>query len=402
MAFGEADMSAGALAGVRVLSFGQALAGRECAALLSDLGAEVVTIESVKRAQGPRVRLWQDHPAVYEPSGVEVASLQGTSARGQLGISLDMSNPAARQVALRLAGRADVLIENFSVGVLARWGLDEETLRRECPNLVVVSMPAFGSTGPYRDYVGFGGNMSSYVGLTAIWGLSEGRHNDYIAAVHGAVAAVAGLAQRQRSGQGVYIEVPQVESGAALLGPYMIKVEGADDRPSPQAEPAGFATGVLQGEFRCAGEDSWLAIDIADEDELQRLVGAIGDDLDTASFADGLEPLTARIEVWAKSFTPHQAMRLLQDRGICAGVVQSGADLFYDPQLWARGDIVEVDHPDLGPGFYSQSPLRMSKTPGRYQFRMPRTGEHTHEVVQRWLGISAEEVAALDETGAFA
>jgi formyl-CoA transferase len=94
-------------------------------------------------------------------------------------------------------------------------------------------------------------------------------------------------------------------------------------------------------------------------------------------------------------------MRLLQEKGICAGAVQNGAELFYDPQLWARDAIVEVDHPDLGPGFYSQSPLRMSKTPGLYRSRMPRTGEHTREVVQRWLGINTSEVDALEQAGAF-
>jgi crotonobetainyl-CoA:carnitine CoA-transferase CaiB-like acyl-CoA transferase len=307
-----------------------------------------------------------------------------------------MSSPAGRDVALRLAGQADVLIENFSVGVLDRWGLGQEILRRECPNLVVLSMPAFGATGPYRDYVGFGGNMSSYVGLTAIWGLSEGRHNDYIAAAHGALAVVAGLAHRQKTGQGIFIEVPQVEAGAALLGPYLLDVPG-DTHGDPS-----YATGVFQGIFRCAGDDGWLAIDIRGQDEISRLLEVIGEEGDADFAAAGLDKLKARIEDWAQGLTPHQAMGLLQDRGICAGVVQSGPDLFYDPQLWARGDIVEVDHPDLGSGFFSQSPLRLSKTPGLYRSRMPRTGEHTREVVQRWLDIAAGEFDALEKAGAFA
>jgi crotonobetainyl-CoA:carnitine CoA-transferase CaiB-like acyl-CoA transferase len=400
-------MTTAALSGVRILSFGQALAGRECAALLADLGAEVATVESIKRAKGPRVRLWQDHPPVFEPSGVEVTSLSGTSSRNQLGISLDMSGPAGRQVALRLAGRADVLIENFSVGVLARWGLGEETLRRDCPNLVVVSMPAFGSAGPYREYVGFGGNMSSYVGLTAIWGLSEGRHNDYIAAAHGAVAVTAGLAHRQKTGQGIFIEVPQVEAGAALLGPYVLHVpsdgDGVDDGSTPtEGHEAKFTTGVLQAIFPCAGEDSWLSIDLRNQDDVERIMGVIDEDRKTPPRAGELDKLKSAIEDWCRGFTAHQAMRLLQDAGICAGAVQTGADLFYDPQLWARGDVVEVDHPDLGPGFYSESPLRMSKTPGRYRSRMPRTGEHTRDVVQRWLDISPDEVDALEDAGAFA
>jgi benzylsuccinate CoA-transferase BbsF subunit len=402
MAVGRFDMNAEALSGVRVLSFGQALAGRECAALLADLGAEVASVESIKRAKGPRVRLWQDHAPVYEPSGVEVVSSNGVSARGQLGLSLDMSSEAGRDVALRLAGRADVLIENFSVGVMDRWGLGEETLRRECPNLVAVSMPAFGSTGPYSHYVGFGGNMSSFVGLTAIWGLSEGRHNDYIAAVHGAIAATAGLAHRRKTGEGIYIEVAQVDAGAALLGPYLLHVQADGDRTAHPTGRDEFATGILQGVFRCAGEDSWLVIDINSEDDLRILGDVVGCDLPATSSNQEINQLKTLTDDWAKGLTSHQAMRLLQEKGICAGAVQSGAELFYDPQLWARDAILEVDHPDLGPGFYSQSPLRMSRTPGLYRSRMPRTGEHTREVVQRWLGISTSEIDILEEAGAFA
>jgi benzylsuccinate CoA-transferase BbsF subunit len=402
------ELPDGPLTGTRVVSFGQALAGSECPALLADLGAEVVKVESLTRALNVRLRSRRDHPPVYEPSGVEATSGVGVTARGQLAISLDMRNPAGLAVAHRLIGKADVLIENFSVGVMDRWGLSNRELELRYPQLVSLSMPGYGSSGPYRDYVAFGGNMSSYIGTTAMWGISDATQNDYVAAVHGALAVVAGLAYRDKANKGIHIELPQVEAGAALLGPYYLDAAANHRDLPPRAELVG--GGYYLDVFPCAGPDSWLVIDVRDAGQWSALAQVIAEPALTedprfltaeARWANRSD-LNALISRWTAERTSYQAMTALQSVGVCAGVAQDGEQLYHDPQLWSRGHVVEVEHPDLGMYRYSQSALKMSKTPGLYRGRQPRAGEHTREVLTRWLGIDDAEVDALEREGAFA
>jgi crotonobetainyl-CoA:carnitine CoA-transferase CaiB-like acyl-CoA transferase len=409
-AFGGPDSSTpGPLDGVRIFSFGQALAGGECPALLADLGAEVVKVESITRRLKPGIKLWQDHPPVYEPSGVETTSGVGAIGRNQLGMSLDMATDIGRTLAHRLAAKADVMIENFSVGVMEKWGFTKEAIERDYPRLVFLSMPAFGMSGPNRNYVGFGGNMSAYAGTTSIWGISDGRHNDYIAAIHGAYAVLLGLAQRDRTGRGTFIEMPQVIAGAGLLGTYLLDSALNDRNIAPRHELR--AGGVYTDVLPSSEPDSWVVIDVRDQEQWRALAEVVAAPqlLDDALYGDPVarasrdDEIRTLLSSWTEERTSHQAMSLLQHAGVCAGAVQNGEDLYRDPQLWARDMVVEVDHPDLGTYQYNQSALsRMSKTPGLYRSRAARVGEHTQGVVQEWLEINDEEFGELQAAGAFA
>jgi crotonobetainyl-CoA:carnitine CoA-transferase CaiB-like acyl-CoA transferase len=397
---------AGALAGIRVLSFGGALAGGECPALLADLGAEVVKVESVARAKATRFALWRDHAPVYEPSGVQTSSSAGVIGRNQYNVSIDMSSEAGRALAIDMIGAADVLLENFSTGVMGRWGLTPERIAEEWPQLVYLSMPAYGWDGPYSKFAAFGGNMSSYVGLTDLWGVSQGTHNDYLAAAHGAFSVLAGLEYRERYGRGVCIEMTQTEVGAAMLGPFLLDASINKVERSTAADLSGEA--VFQAVLPSLGFDAWTVIDVHNEPEWQRLCEIVDPALATDARFGNRDSIRAHYEeakeligAWTSTRTPHQVMTILQKAGIRAGAMQNGENLFHDPELWSRNYVVEIEHPDLGRYAYPSTALRMSKTPSKYYKRSSRVGEDNAEILGRWLGLSEDDVAKLDADRAF-
>jgi crotonobetainyl-CoA:carnitine CoA-transferase CaiB-like acyl-CoA transferase len=393
----------GPLAGVRVISFGETLSGGESRALLADLGADVVRIESLERA---RRRLWRDPSAVLDRHGVEITPAIGVTGRNSRSVSLDMTKPEDRVTARRLIQHADVLIENFRVGVMDRWDLAPAEVLAGAPRLIYLSMPSFGRHGPHRDRLSYGGTLSAYVGLTRLWSQAqgwapgeghrfnepEGTHNDYVVAVHGALAVLASLALRERTGRGLHLEISQAQCGAALLGAYSATVvDGGpvDDGDKPPLFPGSLMLEVLP----CRGDDRWVVVDVADTDGWRQLCALLGAGNLVAPASLHASPeaaavrreLTDRLRARCQTWTPHQAMLQLQGAGVACGVVQNGEDLYHDPQLWSRRFVVEVQHPDLGTHEYTECPLRLSKTPGRYWRRASTHGEDTEAVLSSWL-----------------
>ncbi|MEK7215686.1 MAG: CoA transferase [Chloroflexota bacterium] len=388
---------------VRVLSFCQALAGNTCSKLLAELGADLVKVEARNRPDPGRQRRQADHPATYEPSGAETNAQLQASTLSTKGITLDMSRVEGRALAKRLVGAADVVMENFSATVMTRWGMDYESLRTVNPGIIMLSMPGLGKTGPKHQYVTYGGIISAFIGLTYLWEYPSTVHNDYIAAAHGAYAVAVALEHRTRTGEGLYIDLAHAEAGAALLGPAYIDylANGREAQPTRNRVPGSAYSGV----FRCKGDDAWLALELEDEADWPAFCTAIGqaDLTQDPRFAapaarwqnaDALDTLT---EAWTSRRLPHQAMLLLQHAGLAAGAVQNGEGLYRDPHLWARGAIAEVTHPDLGAIEYPESPLRLSITPGKVRGPLSRLGQYNDHVYRGWLGMSADEVQALEQ-----
>ncbi len=390
---------------VRTLSFSQALAGNTCATLLAELGADLIKIESRKRPDPGRPRRWPDHPPTLEPTGVETNAQFGGTARSAKGITLDMSSPRGRELFKRLVAVSDIVVENFSATVMSRWGLDYEALCRVKPDIIMLSMPGLGKTGPKREYVTYGGIISAFTGLTHLWQYASANHNDYVAAAHGAFALLMGLEHRDRTGEGLAIDLAQVESGAAIMGPLYLDylVNRREAQPSGNRVPGSAYSGV----FRCKGPDCWIALELEGEEDWERFCVALGQpDLlrdsrfaipeERARNAERLDEVTAE---WTANHTAQQAMLRLQKAGLAAGVVQNGEDLYRDPQLRARRFMTEITHPDLGTIEYPQSPHRLSKSPGHARRPAPRLGEHNEYVFRGWLGLSAEELQALVDEG---
>jgi crotonobetainyl-CoA:carnitine CoA-transferase CaiB-like acyl-CoA transferase len=361
------------LSGLRVLDFTWLVAGPTATRVLADLGADVVKIE---------------HPATVD-AGDRRSGLTGSLNRGKRSVVLDLATEAGRATAVRLAIAADVVIDNFSARVMDEWGLDPATLRTRNPRLICVRMTGFGLTGPDRDQVSFGPTLQARAGYTALMADRDGTPIGFgysyadVASGHlAALAVLAALWRRQRTGEGAFVDFSQLEAVAALLGPTLLERASADPPPAPAAAP--------EGVYPCAGTDRWIAITIAGDDDWQRFAAALGSPAWTCEerFATARDRARARaaldalVAAWTRTIDADAAMVLLQDAGVAAGRVADARDLCErDAQLAARGFLVTVPTPEGPTARFEGPPFRLSATPATVAAPGPLVGEHTAAVL---------------------
>jgi crotonobetainyl-CoA:carnitine CoA-transferase CaiB-like acyl-CoA transferase len=384
----------GPLSGIRVISFGTAIAGALSGTALGELGADVVKIESPSRPDNLRRLRAPGDLIIHEPSGADTSPMFANFNRTTRSLALDMKDPASVELFLRLAATADVIVENYGPGVMQRWGVGYEQIAAVNPRIVLLSLTGFGHTeGPRSHYLAYGSTVCSFVGLTHAWKYSNGVHFDYICEAHGVLGVLAALAARDRTGLGTHVDLAEVETAAGVMGPLMLDyiVNGHDSAFVGNQVPGALLSEVV----RCRGDDRWLAVECADPADWQALAALVGrDDLRAAvpppdDRARG--ELAAALASWAGDLTPHQAMRMLQRAGLAAGAVQDAEDLIRDPQHRERHFLVEMDHPDLGIAEYTAPAHRLAKTPPTVRRPTPRLGDHTVEVLGQWLGMTPED-----------
>jgi benzylsuccinate CoA-transferase BbsF subunit len=392
----------GLLAGVRVLSFGTFVAGNAAATLLADLGADVAKVEARTRPEVLRTPAYAIGNAATEPSGVPNTVMYAALTRGLRNLSLDMTHPDARTVLHRLVGVADLVIENFGGSVLERWQCSYDDLLADKPDLVMLSLSGYGRTGPRANYLAYASTISSYIGLASSWGYTHGTLPDYVSATTGAVAAVAALGEAHRSGTPAYIDLAQIEAMAPILAElYAAALNlGRDETRRANHVPGSWLSGV----FPCAGIDQWLAVDIEDDADWADLCDLlerpelVATDKDQATTREA--ELSAALASWTAGYSPFSAMHHLQRAGLAAVPVQDAEALYRDLQLRARDFVERVDQRDLGPVLYSGSPQRWSNAPRCRPVPPARLGEHTRDVLRRWLAAGDPEIAALEAKGA--
>jgi crotonobetainyl-CoA:carnitine CoA-transferase CaiB-like acyl-CoA transferase len=388
------------LEGIRVISFPTGIVGPALAGLLADQGAEVITIEAGRVVRSPqRGQRWQ-----------VAADLE--SNRDRKRIALDMKNPEGLALAKQLIAKSDVVVENFSARVMASWGLDYPRMKEIRPDIVMASLQAFGQTGPRRDYVSFGPILMAYSGMTYLWrdpqmerpgAGSQTAFPDYIAPSYGAVAILAALHHRARTGEGQYIDISQAETAASMIGPALLELLVNEREPAPQGNFS--ATAAPHGCYRCNGDDRWCAIAIDGQEEWKRFCETIGhrEWLADARFADAAArivnraDLDAEIESWTSKYTPHQLMILLQRDGFAAGVVQTAEDLYRDPHLRERGLARDVTHREIGWVTRAGPTARLSHNRVIVDGPVHVAGEDNEAVLGDLLGVSAEDIRGLYE-----
>ena len=391
----------GPLAGVRVLTFGAFAAGATVGCLLAELGADVVKIEARSRPEVLRTPAHAIGGSATEPSGVTNTLLYASFNRGARNLSLEMGSEEGRALFRRMLPAVDVVIENFGVGVLDRWGCGFDTMLERNPRVVLTSLSGYGRTGPYASYLAYGQNISSFAALTYAWGRSHTTHSDYISGEHAALATVAALRQAQATGSGVHVDVAHTEALAAIMPGLLLDALVNDcDLPPPGNAVAG---SLLSGVFPAVGHEAWVAIELEAVDDWNHACSVVErDDLVIRVGADateGHQQLDAALTEWCAGWTSHTAVHLLQKAGIAAGVVQTPEDVWRDPQLRAVGAIVELDQPDLGTYSSWGNPYRFAVTkPGPSQ-PGARLGGHTSAVLQDWLGMGDGEIDALIAAG---
>jgi crotonobetainyl-CoA:carnitine CoA-transferase CaiB-like acyl-CoA transferase len=387
------------LAGVQVLSFGAFVAGNEAACLLASLGADVVKVEGRARPEVLRTPPYAIGDPVTEPSGAPNTVMYAALTRGQRNLSLDMTHAEARSLVHRLVAASDIVIENFGSSVLERWGCSYDQLLEDKPNLVMLSLSGYGRSGPRANYLAYAATIASYTGLASAWGYTHGTLTDYISAATGALAAVAALMDARRSGLPRYLDLAQIDAMAPILAElYAAPLNHLDAPPhQPNHVPGSWLSGI----FPCAGIDQWLAVDIEDDSDWNGLCAFLDrPDLETSErHLANVAELSGALGAWAVGYSSYGAMHHLQRAGLAVVAVQDAEALYRDRQLRARGFVEQVVQADLGPVGYAGSPQRWSRTPGAAPVPPARLGEHTRDVLVRWLGLGDAEMDALEAAG---
>ncbi|MBI2887758.1 MAG: CoA transferase [Chloroflexi bacterium] len=404
-------MTRRALEGLRILDLTQIWAGPYCSRLLADMGAEVIKVESARRFDNTRTY------GIF-PKGItnpqrpwNLRALFNTRNRGKLGVTIDMTTAQGKALFIKLLKISDVVTENFSARVMASWSLDYPVLRQHKPDIIMLSMPAFGMTGPERDYVGQGSNLTPLSGLVGLTGYindvphNVGSYTDPIAGLTGAGAILAALHYRAETGVGQYIDLAQREGAARFIGDAIMDYT-MNGRVWPlmgNRHPAWAPHGC----YPCQGEDKWVAIAVTSDQEWAALCQASGHPewREDPRFADGLsrhrhqDELDQLISAWTADRDHREVMELLQAAGLPAGAVLTGRDLFDDPQYAARGYFPEVTHPEAGTlptlGVYA----KLAKTPGYIARGAPLLGEHNQYVFGSLLGLGEGEIQELAAAG---
>ncbi len=398
-----------ALKGIRVADLTQIWAGPYCTKLLADFGAEVVKVEALQRPDS--VRMGGGGGAVQNADRFwEKSPLFLSFNVNKFDITLDLTKPEAREHFKSLVMVSDVVIENFSVSVMENLGLSYRILKKLKPDIVMVSMPAFGSGGPYAEYRAMGASMEPMAGISHITGYPGGppmrsgiNYGDPIAGLNGAFAVLAALNHRQSTGQGQHIELSSTEALACLI-PEAIMDYGMNHRERGRMGNR-HEWMAPHGVYRCSGKDRWIAIAVANDDEWQKLRKAMGDPAwaredkygDPVSRFLNQEELEKHLETWTSQRDAHEVMHTLQAAGVAAGVVCSTKDLVENEHLKARKFFTSITQPAAGAHTYRDMAWRMSGTPGAIQRPTPMLGEHNAAVLQQLLGVEAQELKRMEE-----
>ncbi|HEV7850491.1 MAG TPA: CoA transferase [Mycobacterium sp.] len=373
------------LAGVRVVDFTAFWAGPAASHSLGAFGADVIKIESIQRPDGIRysggmrtdVDDWWEYGWVFHAMNTNKRS-----------VTLDLQSEDGRKLVKDLVRQADVVIENFSPRVMEQFGLGADALLELNPKVVVVRMPAFGLTGPWRDRVGFAPTMEQIAGLAWVTGLPDGPPVaprgacDPLAGAHAAFATLAALEFADRTGSGQLVEVPMIEIVLNVTAVQTIEFEifgSVMERRGNRGH-----TAAVQDVYRCAGEDSWVAVAVrpGDRDALASVIGEIG------------------IEEWLAMQNAGAAVETLAGAGIPAAVVISPSLVTENPQLVHRGFFERLEHPRTGEGFYPSPPFARLDGAERWLLRTPPTlGQHNEEVLTELCGLTAADLARLTADG---
>ena len=397
------------LEGVKVLDFTAFWAGPAATHMLAALGADVIKVESIQRPDGmrftttarPSVDGWWEWGPVFN----------GANA-GKRGVTLDMTRPEGLAVAKRLVAWADAVVENFTPRVMEGFGLDWETVAAANPRAIMVRMPGFGLSGPWRDRTGFAQTMEQVSGMAWITGLADGPPLiprgacDPMAGMHAVVALLVALDERERTGKGAMVEMTMVEAALNAAAEQVIERSAygtllhRDGNRGPVAAP--------QGVYACQGDERWLALAVATDQQWAGLRRALGDPdwaADPAlAGAAGRRGAHDRLdEHLARSCSGHdrdELVELLAEHGVPAAPVVAPRDIDSNPQLQARGFFESIAHPVVGTHDLPGLPFRLSEhDAGWLRSPPPTLGQHNDEVLRHAAGMGEDEIEALRAEG---
>ncbi len=397
------------LAGVRIIDLAMGWAGTLATRQLADLGAEVIKVEG--RAYPDWWRGSDYSEAANAVHQHELALNFNFLNRNKTGITLDLTRPEGADLLRRLVRTADGVVENYACGVLAKLGLDYSRLVLEKPDLVMVSMPAFGATTPWAEVRAYGSTLEHGSGLPSITGrpddppiMNHIAYGDPIGGLNACPALLAALVHQRRTGEGQFVDLSQVECLFPLVAPWIIEqsINGSVAPRRGNRHPWMAPHGC----FRCVGDDAWVVVAVTGDEAWPALARTIGrPDLAADPSLGSAEGRRARedeletaIEAWTSGRSPDEAMAALQARGVAAGAVRGLRETMQaEPQLTERGFWQKIDRPFLGPHLQSSPVFREEGRAYPIRTPAPTLGQSTREVLTRLLGLSTAELDRLEE-----
>ena len=379
--------AAAPLAGVRVVDFTAFWAGPAASNSLAAFGADVIKVESIQRPDGIRysggmrtdVDDWWEYGWVFHAMNTNKRS-----------VTLDLQSEDGLALVRELVRQADVVIENFSPRVMDQFGLGADALLELNPAAVVVRMPAFGLTGPWRDRVGFAPTMEQIAGLAWVTGLPDGPPVaprgacDPLAGAHAAFATLAALEFADRTGRGQLVEVPMIETVLNVTAVQAMEFEVFGSVMERRGNRGH--TAADQDVYRCAGEDDWIAVSVHTDDQRAALAELIGDD-------------DVEIGQWLVDQDAKAAAERLAEAGIPAAAVISPSLVTENPQLVHRGFFERLDHPRTGEGLYPCPPFTRLDTQPWLRRTPPTLGQHNEEVLTELCGLTSADLDRLAADG---
>jgi len=396
--------------GIKVVDFSWYAVGPQTARYFGDHGAEVIRVESTISPDGLR----NAGPFKDGENGPNRSGYFNNQNPNKYGISLNLKLPQAVEIARKLVARADIVTESFTPGVMERFGLAYEDLRKTKPDIIMISMGAQGRGGPYSNHSAFGHVQQALCGVNHLTGWPDGYptgahgpYTDFFVPHIAAMALVGALDYRRRTGKGQYIELSQLEASIHCLETAILdytvnsRVQSRIGNRHPQAAPHGV--------YRCRGDDRWCALAVFTDAEWQSFCRVLGKppwtrDARFGTIAGRLEnadELDCLVEEWTIRHTAEQVMTVMQAATVSAGVVQNSQDLHADPQLKHRGHYWVLDHPEIGPSTYDSPACKLSRTPGQARMPAPCLGEHNQSICTEILGMPDEEFVQLLAEGVF-
>ncbi len=397
--------ASGPLSGYRVLDFGWVLAGAIPGMVLSDMGAEVIKVETRQRMDYMRL----GRPIIGDQPDPEQNPMFHNVNRGKLSVTLNTTRPEAVELARGLVAHCDVVIENFSPGVMERLGLGYDELSRINPRIVMASISSNGQSGPLRDLRAYAPSVGALAGLDSTLGYEGGRplglkhaYADICGALHSVFAITAALYQRKRTGRGRSIDISMLRATVATMGAGLMEYEMTGRVMGPQGNHDPVM--APYGNYPCQGEDAWVSIAVRTEEEWQGLRRSLGSPAWTEApeFSSryarlkNRRELDARVGEWTRSRTPLEVTELLQAQGVAAFPVMGAEDRLFDPHFQARGLYSDIEHPSLGTEPVFNLMWRLSRTPPRIHRHAPLLGEHNLDVFGGLLGMTEQEVRRLE------
>ena len=390
------------LRNVRVADFSWAAAGPYSTLLFSSLGAEVIKITSA-RAQGgfPRQR------------GADIDRYLNYN---KMGITLDLTTPEGAELAKELIKVCDLVVENYRPGTMKRFGLDYQDLVNVKPDIIMISSSSLGSEGPQSRYTGFAPIFATMSGLSYITGYPDGVPTelrlmvDYTVGHTAAYAALVALYHQRTTGLGQYIDLASRDAMTSLIGEYILDAQlNGPDSNTGSSLRMGNRDHIMapHGVYRCKGEDAWITIAVATQEEWEGLCQAMGRHqwIADEKFADGYkrwthqDELDQHVSAWTVNYTPFELMVLLQESGVAAVRSYSARDLFNDPHLEERRFSQEVTEPSGEKYTVLTAPWMIDGRRPEARRHAPYPGEDNRTIFEELLGVPSPEVDRLIDKG---